>query len=516
MGEIPPVGCFSSNLWGWTCICHLGFGLQRRIPNTHQPVKSLARFVCTLSLLLGVWGKVWAPVNPVLLTDALDAIIQAPGLDTAFWGVYVQDLETGTVLYQHNADRGLIPASNQKLLTTAAALDALGAGYRYETTLYFSGTRDGGTWTGDLILKGSGDPTFGSSSIDADPLEGWAGELAHRGVRTLRGRLIGDDNVFDDEPYAPGWDVQAVTTEAYAPPIAGLAYRDNLVDVVVRGGSQSGRRPNVKLEPVPHLEIENRASVSQRRRRGGLQVHRELGSRTATLTGTVPRRRTRRLRLPAHNPTHFALETLLKHLRAAGIDAELTVVDVDDLTTLPNYAAAEPLLVHHSPSLRQITRVINQRSDNLYAEQLFRTMGWGRTAGGARRVQQLLLRAGVKADQARVRDGSGLSRKNLVTARALGQVLAFMDLHPEREVFYNSLAPSGQGTLSRRLSGVPVRAKTGTLEHVRSLSGYVTAKDGTPLSFVILANHFSVRARDIRQAQDRMVRVLASYPQILP
>ncbi len=466
-------------------------------------------------LLLGGYSEVWAPDHPVPLSEALEEILNTPGLDTAFWGVYVQDLETGEVLYQHNADRGLIPASNQKLLTTAAALDALGSEFRYQTTLYFSGMRGpDGVWVGDLILKGSGDPSFGSTSIDTDPLEHWANELAKRGVRSLKGRLIGDDNVFDNEPYAPGWDVQAVTTEAYAPPIAGLTYHDNLVDVVVRGGNQSGRRPVIEIAPVPHLNIENNVTVSQRRRRGGLQVQRALGSRTAVVAGTVPRRRIRRLRLPAYNPTHFALESLQSHLLDAGIQADLSLVDVDDLTALPNYAMAKPLFTHQSPTLRRLIRVTNQRSDNLYAEQLFRTIGWGRTAGGARRVHQLLQRAGIATDQAQIRDGSGFSRKNLVTARALGHVLAFMRTHPEHAAFTASLPSGGRGTLDRRLEGVPVRAKTGTLEHVRSLSGYVTAKDGTPLGFVILTNHFSVRARTIRQAQDRMVRVLASYPQI--
>lgn len=443
---------------------------------------------------------------------AIEAILNEPDLPSAIWGIYAIDLETGRVVYSHNGDKNLIPASNLKLFTTAAALGTLGPDYRYLTRLYFDGaTTSDGTLRGDLILRGSGDPTFGSRNTNGeDPLEVWAQQLRETGVRRIEGRLLGDDDVFEDNPYAEGWDVWHVATEDYAPGSGGLSYSDNLVQLQVSGG---GNRASVTVEPSGYVQIENQVGS----RRGGgyspFRVDRALGTNTITLSGSVSQRYRGTLRIPIENPTRFTLHAFADALRAEGIIVDAAVADVDDLDDAPSYTGKEPLLIHVSPRLAEIARRINRSSDNFYAEQLFRTLSDdGTTRGGSRRVLAFLGAGGVNVDGLSIRDGSGLSRKNLITPQSMAGLLRRMHEHPARRAFYDSL-PEGGGsgsTLRNRLRGVPMRGKTGSLEYVRALSGYVTAPNGHPYAFCVIANNYTTSGGTIASAQDRIIRALAT------
>ena len=172
--------------------------------------------------------------------------------------------------------------------------------------------------------------------------------------------------------------------------------------------------------------------------------------------------------------------------------------------------------VHVSPPLDEILKVVNKESNNFYAEQVFRSVAPGGGAEAAeRRVKVLLSKAGISADRLSIRDGSGLSRKNLVTPHALGRLLAYMRDHPESDAFVSSLPSGGepQTTLRGRLHNVPVRAKTGSLEFVRALSGYTTTSDGRQVAFAVLANNFTGPSYAVTQSIDRVVASLASSSQ---
>lgn len=448
------------------------------------------------------------------LDDRIETILDEEHASTAFWGIYVEDLTTGAVLYRHNADKVMMPASNQKLFTTATALDALGSDYRYETTLFFKGDASGSVLRGDLILDGSGDPSFGSREAGtADPLREWARQLAAMGVRQIEGRIIGDDDVFDDAAYASGWDIQHIATESYAPARGGLAYRDNLIEVKIQA-SQTGRPPEVTMTPPGYLEIINQATTSGGRS-GYPRVDRPVNAETLRLHGSVGRSYGGTLVLPVHNPTTYALHAFRHYLQEEGITVSATLHDVDDLDTKPTYEQARPLFVYASPPLGELIRVINKESDNLYAEQVFHTFGWGGTSeGGSKRVLNLLSRFGVATDGLSIRDGSGLSRKDLVTPASMGKLLVGMYEHAEKETFQASLAAGGERktTLQHRLSGTPIRAKTGSLEYARSLSGYATTPDGHEVAFAIIANNYTAPAYRIMQVIDQIVLALTSTP----
>lgn len=476
-----------------------------------RSVFALGVALCLVIVMLGLRA-------PLSVEERLDAVRKQFTADQTFWGIYVQEVASGRVLAAQHAHQGLLPASVQKLLTTAAALDLLGPEFRYQTVLYLNGSIESGVLRGDLILRGSGDPTFGSPSWDGpDPLRQWAQELAKQGITRIQGRIIGDDNVFDNRPYADGWDVDYLTsqfTHGLGFAVSGLSYHDNYVVVRV-AATQPGAPPRVRQEPMAYLHLENRAVTAARRYGEALGMERAFGSESLRLYGTVPVGYQRTLELPVANPTRYTLEAFRQYLVAEGIRVEADLVDVDDLPSPPRYDRAQPLLVHTSAPLEEIVRLINRRSHNFYAEQLFRTLSPDGTAeGAARRIQAFLRRQGIDTQGLSIRDGSGLSRKNLVPPVVLGELLRAMHHHPAREVFLTSLPQGGErrSTLEVRLHNVPVRAKTGSLMHVRTLCGYTTTADGRMVAFALMANNYTLPAPRVVHAIDQMVRALHASP----
>ena len=446
--------------------------------------------------------------NADSLGDRIESILSDPTASPAFWGVYVKDLSTGRVVYSKNADKTLVPASNQKILTAAAALDILGADYRYETTLHFNGEIGGSVLRGDLILEGSGDPTFASKELrQRNPMKEWAEKLQSLGVTRIEGRIIGDDNVFDDEPYAEGWDLSFVANESFAPASSGLTSHDNVVVVRIES-SRVGAPPILSDTPPGYLSIRNEATTSARRRGRSIRVNRTLGTENIVLRGSVPRVYRRSVVIPVSNPTQSTLHSLKYYLEEVGIEVNAQLVDIDELDENIDYRSASPLFVYHSLPLADILVQVNKESNNLYAEQVFRTFGWGgSTEGGERRVKDMFKKAGINVAGLSVRDGSGLSRKNMISPETIGELLAYMHSHREKDAFFASLPRGGEAetTLDYRLKGVPVWAKTGSLEYVRTLSGYVRTADGRMIAFSLLANNYSVPSYRITQAMDRIV-----------
>ncbi|MEM0963060.1 MAG: D-alanyl-D-alanine carboxypeptidase/D-alanyl-D-alanine-endopeptidase [Bacteroidota bacterium] len=441
---------------------------------------------------------------------AVDEILADPDLPSAIWGLVIQDARTGRIVLSRNADKNLLPASNLKLFTTAAALDQLGPTFRYTTRLYHIGeVREDGTLTGDLVLRGSGDPTFGSEG-QGDPLGDWAEALYDAGVRRIDGRIVGDDDVFEDARYGEGWDVTHIATEQYAPPAGGLVWGDNLVRIQIRGTSP-GQAPVFEPDPPGFATVTG--DVVTRSGGGRLDVERTLGTDEFVLRGGVPNGYRGTLRVPVANPTLFAVHAFALRLEEAGIDVRRAErVDIDNTTRKPSYDGQEPLRAYVSPMLSEIIERINRESDNLYAEQVFRTLGDGEADAAEDAIQALVTRAGAEADGLNVADGSGLSRKDLVTPASLAAVLRWMRTHPAAADFRRSL-PEGGGagsTLRNRLDGVPVRAKTGSLLAVRCLAGYVDGPDGTPYVFVLMANNYTTGGGRIARAQDAIVRAIAA------
>ena len=466
------------------------------------------------------------------LRHGVEAILQQEDFGSAFWGIEILDLEDDEVLYARNPTRALVPASTTKLATTAAALEWLGPKARLVTTLFADGPIEDGTLHGDLIVRGGGDPTIAEDLDEygyAGLLAQWVDSVSAAGIRRIGGDVIGDDDVFDDVAYGPGWQWDDFPFY-YSVEISGLSYNENVVDFAV-AGSAEGSAGTVTWEPeTEYVSFINASVTVDRRGRIEEAYVRPPGSNDFVIASRVPEGRVEREALAVHNPTRFFVHVLRERLESAGIVVDGGAVDVDDLARKPDYASTSMRVLarHQSPPVAEIAALVNKPSHNLAAESLLKTLGripededddplpgsWER---GAAVVRQTLGRAGVDTLRVRLVDGSGLSRLNLITPRAIGQLLAYMWSHPDpeiRDAFVRSLAVGGaDGTLEGRFaSGAAagrVLGRTGTMTSVSALAAYVTRRGREPLVVVLIANNHLVPSRRVRQAQDDIVNLLA-------
>ena len=462
-----------------------------------------------------------------VLAERIQTVLADPDFESAYWGALVVDLDTGDRLYESNAYGRFIPASNMKLFTTAAALDALGPGFRYSTRLYADGAVQNGTLLGSLIVRGSGDPTFGSRRTADDMRDTfvqWADSLRAAGVRRVVGPVVGDDDVFDDVGLGNGWSWDDLQY-AYAAPVSGLQYGEGTVEVSLTG-TTDGQPARVAVRPAGYGLVLNQATT------GGPSAEsytRDLDENVWTATATVAAGTTTREDVAVVNPTDFFVATLIGVLRNEGIEVEGEAVDVDEWGARPQYGRLRRIATHVSAPLGDIVGVTNTDSNNLYAEQILRTMGayaytgtqfaLGSAQAGAVAGEPFLYRIGVDPADLTVADGSGLSPVNRLTPAAIVTLLQAMHVHPDaatRRAFYNSLAVGGQsGTLERRYRGGLARgnvhAKTGYISGARTLSGYVTASNGHTIAFSLLCNNYSTSTARVNDAQDAIVEALAGW-----
>ncbi|NQV72694.1 D-alanyl-D-alanine carboxypeptidase/D-alanyl-D-alanine-endopeptidase [bacterium] len=464
------------------------------------------------------------------LREAIDAVIADANMPNAWWTVNVKEVETGNALYQKDTGRSFIPASNTKLYTTSAALDLLGPDFRYETSVWTDGVIKNGTLEGNLFVKGSGDPVIGGRFNGGDitrQFRDWADSLKAKGVNSIHGSIIGDDNAFDDQALGYGWQWDDLDFW-YAAETGALSFNDNCVDFELI--AQAENMPaEMKWEPMMTTFVS--ATNQTRTVAAGSPItegYRRLPDSNAfVLSSLVPVGRTDFESLTVKNPTLYFVHVLREVLLKEGISIQGEAVDMDDLAVAPSYENGF-LFSTFSPPFSDIVRVLNKNSQNLYAEQLLKTIakeapvsGYtpGSAAMGVARAKKLFGLAGIDTLRIQLVDGSGLARQNLVTSDMTMNLLLYMAHHPDPEVtraFIDSLPIGGvDGTLSSRMKGTPAennaRAKTGTLGNAIALSGYVTTASGKQLAFSIMANHFVESSRGPRNVQDAIVALLAAY-----
>jgi serine-type D-Ala-D-Ala carboxypeptidase/endopeptidase (penicillin-binding protein 4) len=465
------------------------------------------------------------PASPALQKD-IDAILGDPALARGYWGVLVKSLKTDETLYSLNARRLMMPASNMKIVTLAAAAEQLGWDYTYETSLRIAGSIDNGALNGDLVVIGSGDPSLAAGADGADRLFAtWAERLKTAGIRAINGRVIGDDHAFEGETLGFGWSWDDLPDD-YAAGVGALQLNEDAVRVTIAPGPAVGDLAGVTVAPIPSgLEIDSMVATAAADSQPMIRTHRLPGSAHLEVRGSIPLGHTPVVAAVAvDNPTQFFANALRAALIANGIDVRGPAVDIDALCKLSidNCQFPGPVLVtHKSPPLSTLAMRLMKASQNQYAETLLKTLGRGTgtataTAGRAA-VQTILQSWGIAMADLIQRDGSGLSRYDYVTPEALVTILTHVDRDARlREPFEASLPIAGRdGSLANRMKGTPaeanVRAKTGSMSNVRSLSGYATSADGEPLVFSIIANNFDAPPETINQTTDAIVVRLATW-----
>ena len=462
----------------------------------------------------------------------IETILAVPALTRSYWGIVVRSAKNNDTLYSQNAARLLMPGSTMKIVTLAAAAERLGWDYVYDTRLVAAGPIDAGMLSGDLVVVGSGDPSIVDAGGVADGIfTGWAETLKSGGVRTIAGRVIGDDNAFDDEALGPGWawdDLQGRDATS----VSALQYNENTVQASIAPGAAVGAPAIVMLTPAGgSLDLDSRITTNEALAVPSIAARRSPGSNRLELRGSIPLASEPVARIVSvDNPTLFFVTALRNALTAQGIDVRGAAADIDDvdgvagvnaLRDAPSPAGGTVLVVHHSPPLSELAKRLMKDSVNLYADTLLKTIGatsGAATFEGGRRAAAVTLQPWGVAPAGVVQvDGSGLSRYNYVTPEALVTVLMHVDRNDGmREKFEASLPIAGRdGTLAARMKGTAAegnaRAKSGALANVRSLAGYVTSADGEPLVFAIVANNFGTMPEVAIAAIDAIVVKLAEF-----
>ena len=462
---------------------------------------------------------------------------------SALWGVEIQSLDTGEVLYHRDEHRLVMPASNMKIVTMAVSAERLGWDFRFTTEVATSGSIAGGVLTGDLVVTGNGDPTI-SDRDGANRyrvFESWADQLQAAGITRIDGRVIGDDNLMDDQPLGAGWMWDDLDGSS-APAGGALQFNENLVRVVITPAAAAGQPAAVRLDPdgsgltlkasVDTVEAEPPAGAAKPGTPRTLSVTRKLGGTVLDVMGTIPvGAKPSSRETPVENPTIYYVNALRDTLIRKGIAVSGPAVDIDDLPA-PPMQTTQPrrvLIAHRSPPLSEIGVTFMKVSQNLFGETLMATVGAqsGRAVPTTQSLHQIdaarevyaeqLAAWGVPDTQHVIADGSGLSRYNFLTAHMLARILRQMALDPKHATLFEATLPIAgkDGTLRLRMKGTRaegnVHAKTGTISNVRSLSGYLRTADGERLAFSIVANNFKARTAVVDAIAEQAVERLANF-----
>jgi serine-type D-Ala-D-Ala carboxypeptidase/endopeptidase (penicillin-binding protein 4) len=483
----------------------------------------LAFRLTSLSLLLAaVAACASAPAAPPArpeLADDIDALVSAPPVHRATWGILVTDAATGAVLYRRNADQLLIPASNMKLTVTATALGTLGPDWRYSTEL--RAVPRAGDSTPLLVVVGSGDPTWSTRfhPTVAAPFDSLAVVVQRAGIRRID-RLVIDASRFRDGPVHPTWEISDLPG-VFAPPTDAFAAAEGTFRLALFGGPMPGTPGWTQV--VPPLAQPIRASVTTdtighprtmvldllgRRDTIRMDVRIAPGARDTTVHAVT-------------SPASAAAAAVVHALNARGISVGGTEVVRDTAATRAIRNGTTSLGAVRSPTVAAIVAAILRPSQNWMSEQLLKTLGAELTGEGSWRggneVQRRYLIATVGMDSTGflLRDASGMSAQNLLAPSSTVALLAHVRTQPWYATYRDAMAQPGLAgsTLGNRLLPLEGRlhAKTGTITNVNSLAGYLTAENGREILFAILTNGSGVPAAVMRAAIDEVVLTIARH-----
>ncbi len=444
------------------------------------------------------------------LHDNVSAMIRSGSPASSAWGVHAVSLTTGESLLEMNAELPLAPASNQKLFTSAAALERLGPDFRFPTFLVVRGTVDQGVLDGDLVLFGTGDPTLGARDPDrpTGAFRDFLDALEREGIREVRGDIVGDGSFFGGDPRRPSWNPNDLN-DWFAAPVSALSFNENVVTMRLLPGLSAGSAPRVLTIPDgAGIPVSNLARTVSSRPSPTLlmvrddpddpieirgQIHLNGGDVWRSLTVSDP---------PAYAAS-LLRETLVRNgVVVTGGARSVSRKDPEAISnrslTGSDFPHARTIAVHHSPPLPELLEVVNRRSHNLFAELLLFTLGRtldgdGTFEGGARALTAYLTdEVQIPRDDIEIIDGSGLSRLNRATPSSFIRTLAHIENSQVREPFFASLPEAGNARqlnrMHRSAAAGNLRAKTGTIHRTTALSGVVRTASGEPVLFSIIAN----------------------------
>ena len=466
-----------------------------------------------------------AQPDPVdVLRRRVAAILADPAIAAGTFGVEARSLATSDTLVEANDHRLLTPASTMKTLTLAVTADQLGWDFTFGTTATTTGTVANGVLDGDLVIVGSGDPSFDDWDGTATGVfTSWATRLKERGITTIGGRIVGNDRVFTDDGLGAGWmwdDLQY----GYSAAASGLQFNQGTAQVFITPGASAGEPPILALSPShARVPLVNGLTTGTAGTANAIRMDALPRTPGARFTGSIAVDSAKQTRLiTVGNPTLYFVNAVRTGLQSSGIDVLGSAADIDDLVDPPAVDGLAPMLEHRSPGLPALADTLMKLSQNLYAETFLRTLGrlkgtGGTAAAGIEVVHRVLETWGVPASELVMADGSGLSRYDLVTADAMTTVLAHVYNDARlRDPYVASLPVAGRaGTLSARMKGTAaegnVQAKTGSFTNARAVAGFLRSGDGEPLVFSIIANNYGVAPAEVDRVTDAIIVALAEF-----
>ena len=479
-----------------------------------------ARVLCCAVILLPaplLLAAATATTDPAQLGPALDKILNLPPSVKGRLSAHVVDLEAGEVLYDHRGGAPLIPASNMKLVVMAAAIDQFGRDHKFPTILAIRDT--------DLVVIGSGDPTIGDERLAemreekiTALLHQWAGALKAAGIKQIPGNIVVDDLILDLNFTHPKWPANQYQSW-YEAPIGGLNFNANCVEALVIP-TQPGKPARIRLIPANGLiKIENKTFTGKK---NTVVVTRRKGTDTLVLSGTVARKG-KLQEVTVRDPGLYFGSVFKAVLAREGIPVGGKVVRERIRLSNGKLPTDCHLVEIHRTPLADVLGRCGKDSLGMMAEGLFKALGarqsgLGTWDSGRSAVHAFLRNVGVPADQVTVDDGSGLSRYNRLSAAAATQILrhVYHAAPADFELLRDSLAVAGtDGTLKKRLKHADTKGriygKTGTINGVRTLAGYIHTHSDRWLAFAIFYNHTG-KGLSPKPRMDRACRLLVHWP----
>lgn len=460
------------------------------------------------------------------LLKKIDALVNDEAFAHAHWGILIKSLDADDIWYAHNENRLFMPASNNKIPSTAAALKVLGPEFRFETHVLTKGYIKSGVLSGDLVVWSNGDPTMYERYMEDSRavFQAWADTLKMQGIHKIEGNIIGDDNAFDDVHIGEGWawDYQSVW---YAAQFGALQFNENYVDVkIVPPATMDGQ-----VVLIPNIESsyftlkEDFEIVEEGYNK--IYLDRDFYSNELTLGGQLVAGSDTTERTPTiDNPTKFYVHVLKETLEENGIVVNGSPIDCDEIDNWVHAPIDEnyrELANYYSVPLSEVATRLMKRSQNMYAETMPRVLSWHETGlgsieAGREIMDSVYTEFGIEPGSWAYVDGSGLTRYNYISPHVLVKILEGMYRSELKDVWMNTLPISGvDGTLRRRMKGTAadkrVLAKTGTISNVRGLSGYTQTASGENIVFSFLVNGHMLSSKENERITDSILELICEY-----
>ncbi|MES2518908.1 MAG: D-alanyl-D-alanine carboxypeptidase/D-alanyl-D-alanine-endopeptidase [Bacteroidota bacterium] len=445
-----------------------------------------------------------------LIQKRIDSLAKSPFLENGFVGISIKSVNSDQNIVEYNPKKSLAPASTMKLISSATALMSLGEKFTYSTTLEYSGEIKDSVLTGNVIIKGSGDPSLGSWRFKNQPdykqlTDLWAKKIKNLGIKEIKGRVFGDSSFFDENVIADSWTWGDIGNY-YGAGAYGLNMNENLYWATFNPAKYMENAPLIKTSPdLPYYQKINRILTDKAGTGDQVNIYSTPYQDILVMEGFVPAGDNFSVKGSIPDPALFSAYFLHKKLEELNIkisDSPLSFLEANKKNiafTKPSQTTPIDTLL--SPTLRELARECNFQSINLYAEAFLKTpsilLNLGSTPDAAvKGLKQIWLTKGVKSEGLKMKDGSGLSPSNGITPNNMTDVLKTMFLEQSFDAFYESIPIVGiSGTvanLGKKSKAVGnVRAKSGSIDGVRAFAGYFTAKNGEMMCFSMMFNKYN-------------------------